>query len=127
MAAGNRIDKWLWSVRLFKTRSLATDACKGNKITIEGTPLKPSREVHPGDVIVIHGLEVTKTVEVKALLNNRVGAALVPQYLIDLTPEEEYNKLKIMKELNHEYRERGIGRPTKRERRMIELLKKSKF
>ena len=127
MADGNRIDKWLWCVRLFKTRSKATDACRSNKVTIDGKPLKPSREVHPGDVINIQGAVVTKTVEVKALLKNRLGASLIDQYLIDLTPSEEYDKLKVMRALNHEYRERGIGRPTKKERRMIDLLKKSEF
>ena len=127
MADGNRIDKWLWSVRLFKTRSQATEACRSNKITIEENSVKPSREIHPGDIITVRGSIVTKTVEVKALLKNRVGAALVEKYLIDLTPAEEYDKMKIMRELNHEFRERGIGRPTKKERRMIEQLKKSKF
>lgn len=127
MAGGKRIDKWLWYVRLFKTRSLATEACKSNKISIDETPVKPSREIHPGDIIKIQDKAITKTFEVKALLNNRVGAALVEQYLIDHTPADEYDKLKLMWELNHEYRERGIGRPTKKERRMIDILKKAKF
>lgn len=127
MADGNRIDKWLWSVRLFKTRSQASDACRSHKITIDEVPVKPSRELHPGERICIRGSKITRTVEVKALLKNRVGAALVENYLIDHTAPEEYEKLKLMREINHEYRERGIGRPTKKERRMIEQLKKSKF
>ncbi len=122
-----RIDKWLWSVRLFKTRSQATEACRSGKVTIEDQTIKPSREVHVGNMIVIRQGPLTKTVEVKELLKSRVGAKLVPDYMVDLTPEEEYTKLQMTREVNFEIRDRGIGRPTKKERRIIERLKKSKF
>jgi ribosome-associated heat shock protein Hsp15 len=127
MADTSRIDKWLWSVRLFKTRSQATDACKSGKISIDDQSVKPSREVHIGDIIVIRQSPLIKTVKVKELLKSRVGAKLVENYMEDLTPEEEYTKLKLLREVNFEIRDRGIGRPTKKERRIIERLKKSKF
>ena len=127
MSGSFRIDKWLWSVRLFKTRSQATDACRSNKVLIDETPVKPSREVHIGDVIQFESGQINRNVQVKELLRNRVGAALVDRYLIDLTPEEEYQRLKMMKSVNFEYRDRGLGRPTKKARRLIEKLKKSKF
>lgn len=127
MSAGVRIDKWLWSVRLFKTRSQATEACKSNKVHIDDQAVKPSREVHVGDTIVVHSQQITRTVQVKEILNSRVGAKLVENYLVDLTPQEEFDRQKFAREINFEYRDRGIGRPTKKERRLIEKLKKSKF
>jgi len=127
MADTSRVDKWLWSVRLFKTRSQATDACKSGKISIDDQSVKPSREIHIGDIIMIRQSPLIKTVKVKELLKSRVGAKLVENYMEDLTPEEEYTKLKLLREVNFEIRDRGIGRPTKKERRIIERLKKSKF
>jgi len=127
MSDGVRIDKWLWATRLFKTRSLATEACKSNKVTINEQVVKPSREVHKDEVICVQIGALNKTVQVKDLLKNRVGAKLVENFLVDLTPPEEYNRIKLMRELNYEYRDRGVGRPTKKERRLIERLKKSKF
>ncbi|MBN2175407.1 MAG: RNA-binding S4 domain-containing protein [Bacteroidales bacterium] len=127
MSEGIRIDKWLWAVRVFKTRSQATEACKSNKISINGQPVKPSREIKLNEKIEIHLGPFIKTVQVKELLTNRVAAKLVENFMTDLTPQEEYDKLKIMKEVNFEYRERGLGRPTKKERRLLEKLKKSKF
>ena len=122
-----RIDKWLWAVRLFKTRSQATDACRSGKVMIGDQPVKPSREVHPGERIQVKTGALVRTVEVKDLLERRVGARLVENYLIDHTPEEEYERHKMVKSANFEYRDRGVGRPTKKERRLIEKLKKSKF
>lgn len=127
MVAGARIDKWLWSVRLYKTRSQATEACRSGKVTINDQALKPSREARIGDVVVLRQGPLTKTVQVKELLKSRVGAKLVPDYMVDLTPEEEYTKLQMTREVNFEIRDRGVGRPTKKERRIIERLKKSKF
>lgn len=124
---GVRIDKWLWAVRVFKTRSKAADACKGGKVKIDGQNIKASREVKEGEEISISLTSFTKTVRVKALLQNRVGAKHVDAYIEDLTPAEEYEKQKIKRELNQEYRKRGEGRPTKKERRIIERLKKYKF
>lgn len=127
MSEGVRIDKWLWAVRVFKTRSQATDSCKSGKVKIEDTSVKPSREVKLNEVIVVQVQHISKTLKVIGLLNNRVGAKLVPEYMEDLTPAEEYDKEKIKKEINYEYRDRGLGRPTKKERRLIDRLKKSKF
>lgn len=122
-----RIDKWLWAVRLFKTRSLATQACKSNKVIINNQAVKPSREVHVEDMIRVNLKELTRTVQVKALLENRVGAKLVENFMTDFTPKEEFDKLKLKHEINYEFREKGMGRPTKKERRIIEKLKQSKF
>jgi ribosome-associated heat shock protein Hsp15 len=125
--SGIRIDKWLWAVRLFKTRSQATEACKTSRVTMDDMAVKPSREIHVGDEIRIRLDPLVRTVQVKALLKNRVGAKLVENYMEDRTPQEEYDRVKLMREVNFERRDRGIGRPTKKERRLIEKLKKSKF
>jgi len=118
-----RIDKWLWAVRLFKTRSIASDACRGGKIKIDGQIVKPSREVKIGDLILIQQNPIIKTVKVRQIIKNRVSAKLAIDAVEDLTPAEEYAKLKLMNELNYERRDRGIGRPTKRDRRDINRLK----
>lgn len=124
MPDGIRVDKWLWATRVFKTRTQAGEACKGGKVRINDTAVKPSREVKVDDVISIQSGPVKKTVQVIAILKNRVGAKLVENYLKDLTPKEEYDKLKLKNEMNHEFRERGLGRPTKKQRRLIDFLKK---
>lgn len=124
MPDGIRVDKWLWATRVFKTRTQAGEACKGGKVRINDTTVKPSREVKVDDVISIQSGPVKKTVQVIAILKNRVGAKLVENYLKDLTPKEEYDKLKLKNEMNHEFRERGLGRPTKKQRRLIDFLKK---
>lgn len=121
-----RIDKWLWAVRLFKTRTQASDACKGGKIKIAGQNAKPSREIKKGDEIEVQLAAIRRKVRVKELLKNRVAAKLVNDYLEDLTSPEEYEKLEMMKQLNYERRERGKGRPTKKERRTITKLKDNK-
>ena len=122
-----RIDKWLWSVRLFKTRSQATEACRSGKISMMEQEVKPSRDVQEGDIIEVRTGPLIKTVKVLQLIKTRVSAKIAAECYEDLTPAEEYEKLKQMRETNYEYRQKGIGRPTKRERRMIERLKKSKF
>lgn len=118
-----RIDKWLWSVRIFKTRNQATEACKAGKIKMEGSAVKPSRNLKPGDVITVSQGPLTRTLKVKELLHNRVSAKLVVDYLDDLTPVEEYERIQLMKEFNSEWREHGTGRPTKKDRRYIDRLK----
>ncbi|MFA8300283.1 MAG: RNA-binding S4 domain-containing protein [Hyphomicrobiales bacterium] len=118
-----RIDKWLWAVRLFKTRSLAADACRGGKVKFEGQNIKPAREIKVGDVIHVQQGIVHKVVEVKQVIKNRVGAPLAALAYDDLTPSEEYDKLQMMKSVNSEFRPRGEGRPTKKNRRMIDILK----
>lgn len=127
MSEGIRIDKWLWAVRIFKTRSQATDACKSGKIKIDEITVKPSREVKLNEEIIVQIKHITKTLKVIGLLKNRVAAKLVANYMEDLTPPEEYEKEKMKKEINYEFRERGSGRPTKKERRFIDRLKKSKY
>lgn len=124
MDESSRIDKWLWTVRIFKTRNQATVACKAGKVRIGGNIVKPSRELKTGDELEIFVPPCHKTVRVTGFPPSRVSAKLAPDFMTDLTPKEEYDKLKIMKETNFEYRERGLGRPTKRERRDIEHLKK---
>ena len=118
-----RIDKWLWAVRLFKTRTQASDACRGGKIKIDGQNVKPSRDIKVGEEIEVQMGIVRKKVAVKAILKNRVGAKLVENYMEDLTPTEEYEKLDMLKQLNYEKRDRGTGRPTKKNRRDISKLK----
>ena len=124
MEEGVRIDKWLWAVRIFKTRNQATIACKSGKIKINDSNVKPSREVRIGEIISVNLSSIQKRVKVTGLLINRVSAKLVENYVEDLTPKEEYEKQKLKREKGFEYRERGIGRPTKKERREIEILKK---
>ncbi len=121
-----RIDKWLWAVRLFKTRSQASDACRGGKVKIEGQPVKPSREVNAGDVIEVQQGIIRKKMKVVIPAKNRVSAKLVPDLAEDLTPAEEYEKQDMLRQLNYEKRDRGTGRPTKKERRDISKLKGKK-
>ena len=118
-----RIDKWLWAARLFKTRALATDAIKGGKVKMDNAPVKPSREVKEGDIIQVQIEQLHKVVQVKSLIRNRVPAKMVPEVYTDLTPKEEYERIEFMHAYKGEYRDRGTGRPTKKERRMIEKMK----
>ena len=118
-----RIDKWLWAARLFKTRSLAADAIKGGKVKMDGNPIKPSREVKVSDVIQVQIEQLHKVVQVKTVIKNRVSAKQVPEVYADLTPKEEYERIEFMRAYKAEWRDRGAGRPTKKERRMIERLK----
>ena len=121
-----RVDKWLWAVRVYKTRSLATEACKNGRVRIGGQVVKPSREIRISDEVSIHLGIYTKTVKVIALLHHRVSAALVPGFLEDMTLQSEYDKLMVQKEMKPEFRPRGIGRPTKKHRRLIDRLKNTK-
>ena len=118
-----RMDKWLWAARLFKTRSLAADAIKGGKVKVDGNPVKPSREVKEGDVIQVQIDQLHKVVQVKTVIKNRVSAKQVPEVYTDLTPQEEYERIEFMHAYKAEWRDRGAGRPTKKERRMIERMK----
>jgi ribosome-associated heat shock protein Hsp15 len=124
MEEGFRIDKWLWAVRIYKTRSQATIACRTGKVRINENTVKPSRIVNCEEIIKVIIPPFTKTIKVIGLLEKRVSAKLAENYVLDLTPTEEYQKVKQMKLVNFEYRERGLGRPTKRQRREIEGLKK---
>lgn len=118
-----RIDKWLWAARLFKTRSIAADAIKGGKVKINDTAVKPSREVKEGEVIQVQIEQLHKMVQIKTLVKNRVSPKQVPEVYIDLTPAEEYERIEFMHAYKTEWRDRGAGRPTKKERRMMEKLK----
>ena len=118
-----RIDKWLWAARLFKTRAIATDAIKGGKVKIDDTPVKPSREVKEGDIIQVQIEQLHKVVQVKSLVKNRVPPKMVPEVYTDLTPQEEYERIEFMHAYKSEWRDRGAGRPTKKERRLIEKMK----
>ena len=118
-----RIDKYLWAVRLFKTRSLATEACRSGRVKMNGMPLKPSHEIAEGEIYELNIEQMHRTVQVKAILSNRVGAKLVENYLTDLTPKEEYERIQMARRYTFEQRDRGAGRPTKRDRREIEEFK----
>jgi len=119
-----RIDKYLWAVRQFKTRTMAGDACRGGKVRLNGAPIKASREIKVGDTIEIATPGLTKVIKVLELLNNRVGAPKVPEFIQDITPQDAIDQAKLVRQTNFEKRDRGIGRPTKRDRRDIEALKK---
>jgi len=119
-----RIDKWLWAVRIFKTRSQATESIRSGKVRINDQPVKPSHAVKTGEVVTIKITPIERTVRITEILDHRVSAKLVPEYMEDLTPQEEYDKLKRHRIAEFEYRERGIGRPTKKDRRILEILKK---
>ena len=118
-----RIDKWLWTVRLYKTRSLATEACKAGKIKLDGQNIKPARELKVGDEIVVSQNPLLKKVRVLGFPSQRLSAKLVPEYVEDLTAPEEYERIKLISETKVEFRPHGIGRPTKKYRRLIDKLK----
>jgi ribosome-associated heat shock protein Hsp15 len=115
-----RVDKWLWAVRVFKTRSLATDACKKSRVLIDGVAAKPGKTITEGTIIDVKKPPVIYTFEVLKLADKRMGAKLVPDFMRDLTPEEELDKLHLMKFNIDGYRQKGAGRPTKKERRNLD-------
>ena len=117
-----RIDKWLWAVRLFHTRTLATEECKKGRITIDGISVKPSRIPKIGDIIKIRKNPVTYSYRVIGLIGKRVGAKLAPDYVEDITPPEELKILEIRAQMNTFERDRGTGRPTKNDRRDLDKL-----
>lgn len=110
-----RIDKFLWAIRVFKTRSEAAEACKGNRVKVNDADAKPSRDVKVGDVITVRKAAVYYKWKVLGLIENRVGAQLVPQYAENQTPQEELDKLKAPVETFFVKRDRGTGRPTKKD------------
>lgn len=115
-----RIDKWMWATRIFKTRTIATDACKKERITTsDGIIAKPSRMIKVGDVINVRKPPVTYSFRVKALAENRMGAKLVPEYLENITPQSQYDLLEVVKISGFIDRRKGLGRPTKREGREL--------
>jgi len=114
-----RLDKWLWSIRAFKTRADATQACRGNLVQVNDLSAKPGREVHAGETVTARIGLVTRTLRVVAVPKSRVGAALLPEYMTDLTPPEEYARAKQASLEHFLARERGRGRPTKKDRRSM--------
>lgn len=117
-----RIDKYLWAMRIFKTRSEAADACKGGKIKVNGTDAKPSREVKPADRITVRRMPVIYTYKVIAVIDNRQPAKNVPLYIENMTPPEELAKLTGAHRASSIRREQGAGRPTKKERRALDAV-----
>ena len=122
-----RIDKWLWCVRLYKTRNLAAEACDLGRVTRDGAAMKPSKDVNIGDVITINLNPLKKIVRVKEILKNRVGAKEVSNYMEDLTPQAEYDKIEMMRMMYFEKRDSHTGRPTKKDRRNIEKFKDTEY
>jgi len=116
-----RIDKWLWAVRIYKTRNQAAEACKKGRIIINGIEVKPSREVKAGDTVFVRKLPVIYTIRVKGVLENRLPANRVKEYLDDLTSPEELEKLKL-KDMSFFKRDPRTGRPTKKERRLLDNI-----
>ena len=117
-----RLDKWLWAVRLYQTRSLACQACRQGRVTLLGQPLKPAREVRINDVISARTGGITRTFRVLALLDRRVGASADAEFAEDLTPASEYAKRDEPRVVPLFARPKGMGRPTKSERRLMERL-----
>lgn len=117
-----RIDKFLWAVRLFKTRSLAAEACEKNRVTTNGQPLKASRMVKPGDTFDLRQPPITRSFKVKQTSGNRMGAKLVPDFIEDITSPEQLKQLEMAKLALSLNRPKGLGRPTKKERRDLDDL-----
>jgi ribosome-associated heat shock protein Hsp15 len=115
-----RIDKWMWATRIFKTRTIAVEACKKNRVVVNDAVVKPSRMVKVGDVIQVRKPPVTYSFQVLALTVNRVGAKLVPDYLANITPPEQYELLELQHISGFIDRSRGTGRPTKKDRRELD-------
>ena len=115
-----RLDKYLWAIRVFKTRSEAADACRGSAIKLNGQDVKPSREVRQGDVLVVRKGPVYYSYRVLQPVENRQPAKNVPLYAMDITPPEELDKLQQPRETIVIYRQKGTGRPTKKERRQLD-------
>ncbi len=115
-----RIDKWLWAVRLFKTRSIAIEACKKGRISIKGMIVKPSRMIKLGDIIEVRRPPVIYSFEVLGLSENRMGAKLVPEFMRDVTPASQLEILELSKMSGFVDRARGTGRPTKKDRRELD-------
>lgn len=124
-----RIDKWLWAMRIFKTRTLATEACKKCRVTLGENQIiaKPSRTIKIGDIVNVRKSPVTYTFRVKGLTENRLGAKLVPDYMENITPQSELDLLEIVKINGFVDRRKGLGRPTKREGRELARFTEEAF
>lgn len=118
-----RVDKWLWAVRIFKTRTIAADVCKKGRVMIGGVAVKPSRNIRVGEVIEVRKPPVTYSFKVLALADKRMGAKLVPQFMENVTTPDQYEILELNKISGFVDRQRGTGRPTKKERRDLEQFR----
>ncbi len=122
-----RIDKWLWAMRVFKTRTIATEACKKGRVTMNGTALKPSRNIKVGDIVDVRKPPITYTFRVLALAENRLGAKLVPGHLENLTPQSQYELLEMTRISGFVDRRKGLGRPTKRDAREMASFREQSY
>ena len=119
-----RIDKWLWAVRIFKTRSMASNACKKGRVLIDDQQVKPSHTVRVGSIVTVKKRPVFYKYRVLGLLAKRQSAKIAREYLEDITPENEMKKLEVQKQVIQEHRPKGQGRPTKKERRELDKFKR---
>jgi ribosome-associated heat shock protein Hsp15 len=117
-----RIDKFLWSVRIYKTRTIAAEECEKHRVLINGAEVKPSRHVRAGDKLTVKKLPVMYTYEIIQLIDKRQSASLVKNYIVDTTPQHELDKAEMARMTASLQRDRGAGRPTKKERRDIEKM-----
>ena len=115
-----RLDKFLWAVRFYKTRSMATDACKKHHVSVNGQTAKPSKEVFPGDKLRIRKNQIDYEILILNLPPNRLSAKLVALYIKDMTPPEAFEHQKLAREAQLYYRRKGLGRPTKKDRRQLD-------
>ena len=122
-----RIDKWLWATRVYKTRSLATEACKAGHVKVDGKTVKPARFVLVGDTVSATVGKINRTLRAVVLIEKRVGAKILDQYVDDLTPESEYEKLRQSESGPVFNNSKGKGRPTKRDRRVYDRFNEESF
>lgn len=115
-----RIDKYLWCIRVFKTRSIATEACKKGHVKVDDSSVKPSKEIYGNEIITVRKNQINHQIEVLGVPDSRVGAKLVQIYRKDVTPKEEFDKFELLKYSKDYYRKKGTGRPTKKDRRDID-------
>ena len=115
-----RVDKFLWCLRYFKTRTMATQACKKGAIRVNGDVIKPARDVYPGDTLVVRKNQINYTLEILDTPSSRLGPKLVDQYRKDTTPKEAFENTELLKYSKEYYRKKGVGRPTKKDRRDLE-------
>lgn len=127
MAETARIDKWLWAARIFKTRSIASDACKNGRVTIGGVNMKPSRSVKVGDVVSVKKPPITYSFKVLKTIEQRVGAKLLPEIYENVTYPKQYELLEMSRISGFVDRARGTGRPTKKERRALDAFVEPEF
>lgn len=115
-----RVDKWLWAVRVFKTRSIATEACKKGRVSIGGVTIKPSRTIRIGEVITVRKPPIEYSFRVLQLLASRVGAKRVAEFMENVTPQAQYELLELQRVSGFVDRAKGLGRPTKKDRRDLD-------